>query len=130
MRTKVIRNYFDDYSSLDKYDRIFKEELEEWNEFNLTQDLHYTVLTEIYLTEEKYILEYQFFLQGRYKYNLNYTEIKEHSLKESKQIPVKVFVNINLFREILLEYFAENINNYTDKNKIVVNGVTFKLYIQ
>lgn len=131
MRTKVIRNYFKEYTELLSFQENFKKELEEWQESNLEQELHYTVLEEIYLSESEipYTLEYQFFLQGRYKYNLDYSQIKEHSLKESKRIPVKVFVDTALFKEILLSYLMENPDICT-KNTLLINGVVFKLYIQ
>lgn len=132
MRVKVIKNYFKDYYSLLQFEETFKKELEEWQEENLAQELHYTVISEVYVadTEVPYTLEYQFFLQGRYKYNLDYEQIKEHALTESKKIPVKVFVNNTTFKEILLKYLMENPDICPVKNTLLVNGVTFKLYIQ
>ena len=132
MRTKVIRNYFEDYNKLEEFKQEFLEELESWKDEMMFHDLHYVVLEEIYLqeTEPSYTLQYEFYLQGRYKYHLTYTQIKEHARTEKKNIPVKVFVTTAEFKELLLAYMTEYPDICPDKNKLVVNGITFKLYLE
>jgi hypothetical protein len=132
MRTKVIRNYFEDYNKLEEFKVEFLQELEDWKEEMAANELHYVVLEEIYLqeTDPSYTLQYEFYLQGRYKYHLTYAQIKEHSLQEKKNIPVKVFVTTAEFKDLLLAYMTEYPDICPDKNKLVVNGITFKLYLQ
>jgi hypothetical protein len=132
MRTKVIRNYFEDYNKLEEFKVEFLQELEDWKEEMAANELHYVVLEEIYLqeTDPSYTLQFEFYLQGRYKYHLTYAQIKEHSLQEKKNIPVKVFVTTAEFKDLLLAYMTEYPDICPDKNKLVVNGITFKLYLQ
>lgn len=132
MRTKVIRNYFEDYNKLEEFKQEFLQELEDWKEEMAANELHYVVLEEIYLqeTDPSYTLQFEFYLQGRYKYHLTYDQIKEHSLQEKKNIPVKVFVTTAEFKDLLLAYMTEYPDICPDKNKLVVNGITFKLYLQ
>jgi hypothetical protein len=133
MRTKVIRNYFEDYNKLEEFKQEFLKELEEWKEeMMLEHNLHHTVFEEILLqdVEPTYTLQYEFHLQGRYKYHLTYAEIKEHSLQEKKTIPVKVFVTKEEFKKLIIQYMVEYPDICPEKNKLVVNGVTFKLYIE
>jgi len=132
MRTKVIRNYFEDYNKLEEFKAEFVKEMEDWKEEMMFHDLHYVILEEIYLqeTEPSYKLQYEFYLQGRYKYHLTYAQIKEHSQTEKKNIPVKVFVTSTEFKDLLLAYMTEYPDICPDKNKLVVNGITFKLYLE
>jgi hypothetical protein len=132
MRTKVIRNYFEDYNKLEEFKAEFVKEMEDWKEEMMFHDLHYVILEEIYLqeTEPSYTLQYEFYLKGRYKYHLTYAQIKEHSQTEKKNIPVKVFVTTAEFKDLLLAYMTEYPDICPDKNKLVVNGITFKLYLE
>lgn len=131
MRVKVIRNYFEEYNKLLQYQELFKIEKDGWlEEMMLCYNYHFIVLEDIYMTEElSYVLQYQFYLKGRYKYNLTYDEIKFHSTVENKNIPVHVYVTMDQFKEIMLKYMTEFPNECPDKNKFVLNGITFKLFL-
>lgn len=133
MRTKVVRNYFDSYTKLLEFKEEFDKELDTWKEeMMLEHSLHYIVFDDIYIqeTEPCYTLQYEFNLSGRYKYHLTYQELLDYSLIEQKNILVKVFVDTEEFKNLLLAYMEQNPDICPDKNKLILNGVTFKLYMK